>query len=483
MFDLFRTRLISEPAVTGPTRDGQQAAQLSVFAFLLAVGILLHQTLTDWTFVSHSSVVALAAIWVLARPSSLVRFLTLVAAQLAAFAVEIPFVVNHWMLLAIMGVSMLLCAAVAVRPGQGSVANRAAFYRAAAPVLRGQVLLMYLFATLAKINTDFFNADYSCAVGICRDLPFLTYQSWMALPVIWGTLIIEAGLPFLLLFRSTRVAALFAGIAFHVVLALDGFVPFSGLVMAFYWLFTPDDMPERLARVRADHPRLDAWALRAAAWGRSGWTTACLAAVGFVVGAAFEYRWFPGSLATLRYNTMLPLFVGYAAFVAWIFFRCVREGGPVGYRPGLVRLNHPVLVVAPLLVTLNGLCPYLGLKTHSSFGMFSNLRTEGDYWNHSFLPQSMRVFSFQDELVEIVSSSDEHLAKSAARGFEWVYFEFRNYISRHPDLAVTFRHAGEQITIDRVGDDPFFSISPGKLLSRIFWFRTVRPPLAGWCPS
>jgi hypothetical protein len=36
------------------------------------------------------------------------------------------------------------------------------------------------------------------------------------------------------------------------------------------------------------------------------------------------------------------------------------------------------LLVVPIAVFLNGVMPYLGLKTETSWAMFSNLRTEGD---------------------------------------------------------------------------------------------------------
>ena len=59
-------------------------------------------------------------------------------------------------------------------------------------------------------------------------------------------------------------------------------------------------------------------------------------------------------------------------------------------------------MATPLLVVLNGMCPYLGLKTDSSFAMFSNLRTEPGFANHLVMPHGPQPFGFQGDLVRLV---------------------------------------------------------------------------------
>jgi hypothetical protein len=105
--------------------------------------------------------------------------------------------------------------------------------------------------------------------------------------------------------------------------------------------------------------------------------------------------------------------------------------------------RRPALALAPVLVFLNGLSPYLGLKTEHSWAMFSNLQTEGGHWNHLFMPQSMQVFSFQDDLVRVVRSSDPYLAGDPRRDIRLVAFEMRRYLEDHPDVAITYEVRGE----------------------------------------
>ena len=62
------------------------------------------------------------------------------------------------------------------------------------------------------------------------------------------------------------------------------------------------------------------------------------------------------------------------------------------------------LCVVPLVVVLNGLSPYVGLKTETSWAMYSNLRTEV-HPNHFLVPASVKVFGYQDDLVEILATS------------------------------------------------------------------------------
>jgi hypothetical protein len=94
------------------------------------------------------------------------------------------------------------------------------------------------------------------------------------------------------------------------------------------------------------------------------------------------------------------------------------------------------------LVLLNGASQYLGLKTENAFTMYSNLRTEGGYNNHLFLP-ALRLATWQDDLVEVLETDDPELQGYADRE-EWItYFEFRRLTSTTPrDFEVRYRRNG-----------------------------------------
>lgn len=82
----------------------------------------------------------------------------------------------------------------------------------------------------------------------------------------------------------------------------------------------------------------------------------------------------------------------------------------------LLKPRFSLLWIYVGFLIFNCLCPYIGLKTRSTLTMHCNLRTERGYWNHLFLPARMRVFGYQDDLVEIVGSNLPDFAHLRAEG-------------------------------------------------------------------
>jgi hypothetical protein len=175
-----------------------------------------------------------------------------------------------------------------------------------------------------------------------------------------------------------------------------------------------------------------------------------------------------------------------ALFTMFVFARAVwsclgrAQSEPAGepseafFRPAL----SPMLIF-PLLVTFNGMCPYLGLKTESAFAMYANLRTEGSVNNHLFMPR-LKLAGYQDDLVELVGSSDMELRQEARDGYGWTYFELRRKLSRvrNNSFWVTFKRNGVEQTLRYATqkDDPAFGPLPW-YERRLLYFRDVQ--LAG----
>jgi hypothetical protein len=128
---------------------------------------------------------------------------------------------------------------------------------------------------------------------------------------------------------------------------------------------------------------------------------------------------------------------------------------------------RPGLLWAPLLlVALNGMSQYLGLKTETCFTMYSNLRTEGGVNNHMFVP-AWRLFSYQDNLVQIVSSSIPELQAITDANELLPSFELRRLLSSTTgDFEITFRRNGRVHQLYRRGED-----APSSVLLRPhpFW--------------
>ena len=106
------------------------------------------------------------------------------------------------------------------------------------------------------------------------------------------------------------------------------------------------------------------------------------------------------------------------------------------------------LWVIPLVVVLNGLSPYVGLKTETSWAMYSNLRTEV-HPNHFVVPASAKLFGYQDDLVEILATSLPALQEYVGGDVRLTFFEFRRICGAATnDFAVSYRRNGEVRTLD-----------------------------------
>ena len=130
----------------------------------------------------------------------------------------------------------------------------------------------------------------------------------------------------------------------------------------------------------------------------------------------------------------------------------------------------------PLVVLLNGLSPYVGLKTETSWAMYSNLRTEVRP-NHLIVPASAKVFGYQDDLVEIVVSSLPALEEYARSKAQLTFFEFQRLCgSATRDFTVSYRRndaSGTLALVDGVASDPAMCHEPAWLVGKLLHFRPV----------
>jgi hypothetical protein len=128
------------------------------------------------------------------------------------------------------------------------------------------------------------------------------------------------------------------------------------------------------------------------------------------------------------------------------------------------------------LLVLNSLSPYLGLKTESSFTMFSNLKTEGPYWNHAFIPEAVKVFPYQDQLVRVTDSNDPVLERRTRGGALIVRLELERYLRLRPQTRATVVAVGDGERTARAARVSAAALWATPLLDKVVKFRDVRPP-------
>lgn len=439
--------------------------RLTVFAFLWACQALVHQDFySDWQL-EHLPAGWILTAFILAtliRPSSIWLFSGMLVSSIVYNVLKWPFVVNHILVESLINLTILgaiVSTLISSRGDRPRVSNesRELIYDRFSPVVIAMLIVVYYFAFVAKLNWDFINPEVSCVVVMYGDLlrrfPFLPDADHAGGMVIALTLIAEAAIPFLLTFRRTRYVGILVGVPFHIVLGLVGHRTFSALAFALYGLMC---MRELVTIVAMAHRR---FAVRwpAGARKRIYRTASSVLVVCFALLVAAELmghmRSGIGPLKIYRLPWMVwilwSVILGTLfAICAWRHYRhnpAVRRQSTYG-RPGL-------LWTLLLLVVLNGMSQYLGLKTETCFTMYSNLRTEGGVHNHLFVPP-WKVASYQEDLVEIISTNIPELQAFMHGSDLLTSFELRRMVSATAgDFEIAFKRNGEFQQLYRRGDE------------------------------
>jgi hypothetical protein len=444
-----------------PSYDSQPGTDApALFGAAWAVATLFHLG-------SHSGAEYLllaASAWLLLSPASPSRLALLAIVQLFKTWQWAPGISNHWLLTAIVNATILgACLMLLVRNRRWPPAP-ADLLRMFAPAVRLELLTLYVFVVLHKLNSSFLDPEISCArMFLAAQAPGLLSDTALTRQLaVVVTIAVEAAIPVLLVGRRTRFAGVILALVFHAGVALNplsGYYNFSAMVTALLTLFLPEEAAGRLRIRWQNRPRATSFGRAAAA------VTAV--AVGILVALRIARPADP----------VLVAWVAYAAVVLGVLI-CFRSDCRAGAeRAELFSVRPRVLLVFPALTLLNGASPYLGLKTETAFAMYSNLRTEGRVTNHLLIPSSLSVFHFQDELVRITQSSDPFLQRLARSGRLIPYFELR----RKPEASVTYVWQGTESAFERVTDDPRFTGRPNVLLRKLLIFRPVDPGLRQEC--
>lgn len=456
------------------------AARLAVFATLHAVASVLdHAQMGTPPRPGWGAAAVLCALVVLARPASVPALLALAACQAAFFGARFPDVSN-------LGITQLFAngtLVVGMALGLARGRRGGELLRDLAPALRLQLLALYAWSAWHKLNRGFFDAESSCAVALYelvrRGLPFLHLPAGepLCLPLAVATLAIEGGLPLLLLFGRTRGLAVAGGALFHLVLGFGTFYAFSSEAIALLCLFAPDELFERVARLRRSPAAARAHAV--------------LVPVGaaLVAAARLAYSWHPERGALDNLLSVAGLGNTFFQRLWWVWVPPVLWALPAlaradRRRPAELFVPRPaLLLLLPLVYGLNGASPYLGLKTESSFAMYSNLRTEGGESNHLVVRRTLDLLGHQSDLVRVLASSDPGLAALARTGRPVPFFDLRlrahEVAAAEGDFSVSFERGGERRDVASAVADPELSRAPSWLERKLVRFRAIQESRCG----
>ncbi len=251
---------------------------------------------------------------------------------------------------------------------------------------------VYLWAGIHKLNSDFFNPPVSCATNMIGrftkryfdyKLNKELFQS--NLPAI-AAVTVELAISFLIPFRRTFLFATTLCIGLHAFLVPVGFVDFASVSMALFALafLSEDILSENYKRHFMHLAHIYFWAQLA--------------------GGTFTGLMQFGLNARLTYFAQVFFWELFAGCILFFVYVTIRSRGsawvaaPPASDPPLLLRAKVALFLPAILVFLFGSQNYLGLSTAGTFSMFSNLRTEGGSWNHLFIPESIKIFDFQEKL-------------------------------------------------------------------------------------
>ncbi len=353
-------------------------------------------------------------------------------------ALALPAPANHKMvnLLVALALTAAALCAVATRDNGEPFVHR---WLAAARTPVGLTLLVvYLFTVVHKLNTAFFDPAVSCAGHLFRQMAGLNGLGRLELnptagwALAVGTVAVEAAILVLLAVPRLRPWGLLVGISFHALLAPASFWDFATVVFALYVLLVPNRVFAELA------PRFQVvrrWALGAFA-------------VHLIMSAGASYTGTEVSPYGLTWHT-LQVLTWYAIVLPLmlpLLDACLidrhRRDDPASAWP-VWRWRPLALLVVPLLAFANGAMPYLGLKTVSSFSMFSNLHTEQGAANH-LLPglSALHVVDYQRDVVTVTQvdgprgtlGKSKWLRERTAVTVPWL--ELRRVVGRWNDASI-----------------------------------------------
>ncbi len=495
------------------TRGSQDPLDATFLCFAVAwtIAALFHALKrADIVATPLSAAFTLSALVFLVNPRSVHRFALVALGHALLFLSHTPDAGNHEFFAFACEVMFLVVYAVLLARDRRALSG-CRWTGLVAPSLRWATLVLYLFAVLHKLNTDFLSPA-SCGAALPteyltdhvltrhlhldRVLPIAsTGAAWF---FIGSSLALEVAIPVLLVIRRTAFWGFFAGWAFHFFLGVFYFWHFTPMLYSLFLLFLPHGFHRWVVQQ---------W-LRArgrALWGVSSPTVGqatrlvLFAAIGLLpvlYVVAHEVEWLRLQLGSynrgreaIGFAPVISILFGWLPFVAgslglaWIVLHFVRRHSSHSVGSAEPRLRmRPLVAWLPVFLVLNGLTPYLGIKTHQSFSMFSNLWTEGGETNHLFMPL-LELTGWTRDLAWPIQRPEEQGpdGRRAIVDGAYVYADLRDKMYQRiqageTEIELSYLRDGEVVDLDRAELHPDFATPRPWLMRKLFSFRRVALP-------
>lgn len=469
------------------------------FRFLWLLFILFHMVISSpgWTstgndflnpsnhfFLAVNILVVIFSLISLFRPRDLLYFFLALLCMTVVKLDALPSVPNHLILALIIHFTLLLSLPLYLDTSLKFKEQIAQWFHKTAPYLRVELLIMYFFVVLHKLNYDYFNSSVSCSVELYTEIagvfPFLPQGIWISWIMIVMTLLFELTIPVLLMIPRTRVLGVFAGLVFHSMLSLHPnlyILSFSAELYALYILFLPGEMiTEAMTTLKQKTEQLYIKRALTVLAGLGFLGTTVYLAVRVLIKGTVTFSLLRDELANLLHVVQVVWIIWCLLLIAGAFF---IFRGQFFYAPQKTsspfRLSWSPLLLFPLLAFFNGITPYIGLKTATNFAMFSNLRVNGADTNHLFMPARYQLSDLQDDTVTLLSTNAPYLQGFIERDEYITHFELTRFLyeNRSKEIHVHFRRDGKLRKIHLPQDDTDTWLESTWLARKLLLFRGV----------
>lgn len=412
------------------------------------------------------------------------------AVSILAFALMkvdvLPRVPNHIHLTLIVILTLLASLALFPRSNSSPEDRIGAWFAQVKPLLQLELLLVYFFTVLHKCNYDFFNPAVSCGASLYHDIvrhyPFLPVSPMADLAIIYASFGLELVIPFLLIIPRTRMIGILTGLVFHYLLAFhsnDFIMSFSAETFALYALFLPVEYIDKVWEIMRHPARMLERAV-------------VLVAALVVLMLAFLLLTQHHLEIVQRNWYRLMGWILDITFLAWYLYGIVVMGGLLSaylhfrgrsFTGRSIRPETTFLLLFPLLLLVNGFSPYLGLKTATTFSMFSNLYVECERNNHFFMPSGCFFTHYMRDIVTPLRSDHPRLQEIIQAKERMPYLEFQRllFYHRHDRFMVEYERSGQRyrLTFPTDQQDQYWTAVPW-LSKKLILYRNLPPE--GPCP-
>ena len=444
---------------------------LAIFSLMFSIGVLLDNItfgiypLRGGNILAWLVIFSIFMLWVKPQ-STLILLISLTVQNIYSFE-KMPLIPNHVLFEVIFSGILILAILLTVIKNIFSIDNklRNDLYIVLVSFGRISLILLYFFTVLHKLNYDFFSQTHGCSVELLSAIHDRLFSSepsrLLLLSAGWLTIIIETIIPLLLCFRATRLWGIIIGCCFHFILAwhpIQVITGFSALMYSLFFLFISPIYIRRYPVKIFNKIRLIGLIL--------------------IINLVFVSVFIPQWSQTVIQSFFVLWFIGIIVFLGReaIQNKNLKSTQLITKKVSFLKLFLSFLV--SLIIIVNGMTSYLGLKTHTNLSMFSNLQTENRKTNHFFIPQTLKLFNFQDNLVEIINTNVKSLKPFATNEEVLLtHFEFQRIISNQKqDFFVDYIHNGKtyQLRVEQGNANyPELIQSNHWLLNKFMSFRAI----------